>query len=573
MTDIKIEAFLDLEAALTDRLGRAWVRHFKPTGKAIEDAVRAQDFDKAYEAVEKIDAAPVIDKNWKYVSTMGMASVLLGVARLSKLEDSEVYKDLPKDVVIRSTDQMKQIYATGMTTMVKNVALKLIAQRHKEILEKIEKAEPVSDSVFAREVKKRLKKTGKEFVAMSASLHVSRMSSYGFMLEAMKQQVTTYTIDAVLDSRTCPVCSYLDGKTFSVQSAYSTMSQILSSDNPDDIKHIHPFPSQSKAGVERMESLSNDELQQNGYGFPPFHPGCRCICNSSTHEIEGVPSNREVIREHVWSTEDWKDLSTRPAVVVQVGPQAGLTQDGIQSFKVLASEDDWKDWRDPWEEQTISLSEDDLNALAKYKNDYENMNSALRSYEAYPKETSKDAFLEDFWGGLSKDFNSLDAVLRKTQVPEAITTYRGVKNPYLTFRVEELSELVGQTYKDGAFVSTSLSKVMGERFAGAAGAVIELRVPKGVSGYYYNAMKLLDIPLDYADEYELLLNHGTEFKVLKVVEPEKGPAKIIVEVVPSGVNPDTIPILKSWWSRIFKSKKKDRARRFTWEVGDLVKVS
>ena len=57
---------------------------------------------------------------------------------------------------------------------------------------------------------------GKVAADLGAQLTTSRLVSLGFLSEAQKLGVSKYQVDEVLDDRTCPVCEYMNGKTFDV---------------------------------------------------------------------------------------------------------------------------------------------------------------------------------------------------------------------------------------------------------------------------------------------------------------------------------------------------------------------
>lgn len=117
--------------------------------------------------------------------------------------------------------------------------------------------------------------TGKAFIQLASSLHTSRVSAYGFTAEAMVLGMEEYQITEQLDTRTCPVCRLMHGKTFAVKDARALLDVVTRSVDPDDLKQLQPWPSQTKAAVEAMAKLTPRELVMNGWHIPPFHPLCR----------------------------------------------------------------------------------------------------------------------------------------------------------------------------------------------------------------------------------------------------------------------------------------------------------
>lgn len=87
------------------------------------------------------------------------------------------------------------------------------------------------------------------------------------------------------DRRTCPVCSHLNGKIFTVQQGKSQMKQDLAAERPEDIKASHPWLKikdilkiSTKPGMLSGKSGVKDsrDLANSGVCMPPFHFLCRC---------------------------------------------------------------------------------------------------------------------------------------------------------------------------------------------------------------------------------------------------------------------------------------------------------
>ncbi|MGW8177936.1 MAG: hypothetical protein ACWGQW_03965 [bacterium] len=97
--------------------------------------------------------------------------------------------------------------------------------------------------------------------------------------------ITRYTIVNPQDSRTCKVCSTMDGKVFTVQQGAAQMAAEQAATSPDQIKAIHPWLSTSQLAAitttpgrvsgpaGRAESRA---LSAAGVSLPPFHFRCRC---------------------------------------------------------------------------------------------------------------------------------------------------------------------------------------------------------------------------------------------------------------------------------------------------------
>lgn len=97
--------------------------------------------------------------------------------------------------------------------------------------------------------------------------------------------VGKYQIVNPSDSRTCPPCSHLDGKVFTVQQGEQQMSRDLAAKKPEDIKKIHPWLTLAKikaispkpgALSGKAGTLDSKNLAKAGVSMPPFHFKCRC---------------------------------------------------------------------------------------------------------------------------------------------------------------------------------------------------------------------------------------------------------------------------------------------------------
>jgi hypothetical protein len=130
---------------------------------------------------------------------------------------------------------------------------------------------------------------GKVAADLGASLTTSRLVSLGFLSEAHKAGVSKYQVDEVLDDRTCPVCEYMNGKTFSVEDQFSRIVQQLSAADPQALKDLAPWPGQSKDDLQELYAQSPEELQGNGLGGPPYHAGCRGMLALVGDVEESIP--------------------------------------------------------------------------------------------------------------------------------------------------------------------------------------------------------------------------------------------------------------------------------------------
>jgi len=112
-------------------------------------------------------------------------------------------------------------------------------------------------------------------ISTAAGLTTSRLISLGFLDQAIQDGHQQYQVTEVLDDRTCPVCQYMHGKIFNVSAQHARAMQALGTDDPAHLKTIAPWPGQSGDDMAELQGMSIAEMQDNGYGSPPYHPGCR----------------------------------------------------------------------------------------------------------------------------------------------------------------------------------------------------------------------------------------------------------------------------------------------------------
>ena len=120
-----------------------------------------------------------------------------------------------------------------------------------------------------------VKNGGKVAADLGAQLTTSRLITLGFLSQAQKMGADLYQVDEVLDDRTCPVCLYMNGKTFRVANQFARTVMALKASDPAALKSIAPWPGQGEDDLDMLYAQSPDELQLNGLGAPPYHPNCR----------------------------------------------------------------------------------------------------------------------------------------------------------------------------------------------------------------------------------------------------------------------------------------------------------
>lgn len=127
---------------------------------------------------------------------------------------------------------------------------------------------------------------------------VSSGRSYAQVSAYAEAGIDRYRVVAVLDRATTPICSFLDGKTFSVATALDRFEAIEQAATIGDLQDAHPWVRVGRDGgkgpqlyVERggerttvatgnagggfASALNDRDLESLGLGFPPYHGLCR----------------------------------------------------------------------------------------------------------------------------------------------------------------------------------------------------------------------------------------------------------------------------------------------------------
>jgi len=123
--------------------------------------------------------------------------------------------------------------------------------------------------------------TTKQYFEGVAANAATTARVHGQMRSFMSIGITTYTISNPGDQRTCPRCSHMDGKVFTVRQGADQMQSVMSATTPDQVKAAHPWPTESQ-----LKSVSpkpgpqgaadSKALSAANITLPPFHFRCRC---------------------------------------------------------------------------------------------------------------------------------------------------------------------------------------------------------------------------------------------------------------------------------------------------------
>lgn len=269
---IDIRVFLELEAQMMRRLRKTWKPMAAKLQAQVVDAINAGDFASAYDLAREVDLTDVGEKNRQYIKYMLLANANFGARLVSDTKTTFVSTGTFDTMLDKVTDNFCRSLEHNATV-----------QTYKAIVQSIAEAEKALDSVQKaakpRYVKEFVDFTeeGDDMLQLISSLHSSRLAVWGFAAEAEVLGLTQYKLSAVLDGRTSDFCRMINGKTFEVEDARKSINEILSVENPDDVKVLQPWPKQDKASMEELSGLTAQELTARGLHIPPFHPKCRTM--------------------------------------------------------------------------------------------------------------------------------------------------------------------------------------------------------------------------------------------------------------------------------------------------------
>lgn len=284
-----------------------------------------------------------------------------------------------------------------------------------------------------------------------------------------------------------------------------------------------------------------DEKFSNGLRFPgdPYGSAaevinCRCTCDTRARwalddeELQTLKDRAEYFG--LDKTENFEDfrkkyLTAAEKAVENSGGSATIKTDFSESnFKSLSGGNEANDF--------FYFDDDKRGLLAKRNSQYGKwMNNLENGTRPVIADYCADAYddINKYWRRIG-DWQNIDADRVKYQtdlidkaissfnLKDGIQTYRGIDLDtiiQLFPDAEELSDLVGQSFSDNAFSSTSPVRSVAEKFAsqnGQDGVLLQLFVPSGAGrGAYINQLSGFQ-----NDEYEFLLKRNAKFEVFDV---------------------------------------------------------
>jgi len=267
---IENEAFIDLEMALHHKVNALWVKEWREIQKKLNKLVNQGKWDEAHKFADELNFRRITRKSTRLAKTLAEAALFLGASRIVAPEEAVFAGNPDEELLKRAVEQWAIILTRNAQEALRlqlHITLGDLERVHAE-KNLIIKADPDLG---------RIGRQGTQFSRVTASLMISRMSTAGFMAQAMANGIQEYVVSEVMDAATCPICSTMHGKRFPVEAGFAKSQAIMQATDPDALKSIAPFPSQSAANVKRVGALDQHGLISAGMELPPYHPYCRGI--------------------------------------------------------------------------------------------------------------------------------------------------------------------------------------------------------------------------------------------------------------------------------------------------------
>lgn len=515
-------AFITIEQTLTDFMKAVWAPLYEQTAKDVIAFLEEGNSLDAHGHVSVTDFEGLLKPHRPRLEELAVAALLLGAQGATGDIHATSYMQGTKQIPAELYNAIDQL----ITTMERDGAEAYRLRLH-EFLHSLNDDQG-DDSLFDKlfKAEKSLAERLNEAVmndtevrpSVAANLTTSRLVALGYLSEAKELGQTTYQINEILDSRTCPVCRYMHGKTFKVDEAFSRVVTALSTTDPKELKDIAPWPSQTKDGLADLYELSADELASRGFNVPPFHPYCRGYLTITGSVVEEFPVGSLNMVAEILANAD-------PAEVKE-------NYDALTAAVPSVFSDDNKDMIVEW-------------GLAGYLSINRNLRRGI------PEGTDKD--MRRYYRDQLK---RMDDAMTKWALPQDVVLYRGVANYEAAFGVQTLDEIVNKRIKDKGFMSTTASLDLASEFGGTKGAVMELLVPAGTNAIIPEALDGADI----SDVMEVILPRNLTLKILSV-DTFANPPRIKAQVIPKITKSDDLADGDNPYAKT--------TSRFVWAAGDF----
>lgn len=279
--------FLDLERSLVSELLPKWLAISKKIIPKIAKEIKARDFSKVAQILNAVKVSSLTTKKSTRIKLLFKTTLLFGASRIS-LSAKELY--IKKDaeslgIVSVAYSQYLLILNEMMVTTSKQIMAASVKLGERLDFEStsfdissksdkasIKKIEPIN---LINLLETAVVSSGRTMINIASSLQMSRLSGFGMVSEATLRGITVYTVNEVLDGRTCPVCRRMHGKEFRVKDALEKLDKLIRITDVSELKATSPFPKQDAESLKRLDTMTSEQLRARGFDTPPYHPMCR----------------------------------------------------------------------------------------------------------------------------------------------------------------------------------------------------------------------------------------------------------------------------------------------------------
>lgn len=126
---------------------------------------------------------------------------------------------------------------------------------------------------FRREFPGMVRETSYEKVEQIVSTTIARVQNMGQTLSLYETGFARYTIVGPRSRPICDYCRAMLGRIFDVKAAATRLANIVDR-GFENVQDLPPFVS-SRYSVDQVKTMSDEQLQAEGFESPPFHPKCR----------------------------------------------------------------------------------------------------------------------------------------------------------------------------------------------------------------------------------------------------------------------------------------------------------
>lgn len=301
---VKHEAFLDLEASLVSEIEPNFIRITNQIVGRVSKAIREHDLTEVNTILLEIDAKKIYRGKVKKINLLLQTGLVFGASRISgsarglhlaESDKTQEFAKLAQDQFLLQLEGVVNTYRRRMMALSVKLDARVSFEEQNEVEftkgeVEVKKINPIN---IPNALTQRGSVVGRDMLNIAASLQMSRVSQYGFAAEATARGITTYKVNEVLDSATCPVCRRMHGREFKVKNALRKLDALIRITDPNDIKLLAPFPRQDSEGLKLLDKMTKAQLQQAGFDTPPYHPRCRGLLTSSQDKSALSPTRAD----------------------------------------------------------------------------------------------------------------------------------------------------------------------------------------------------------------------------------------------------------------------------------------